>query len=474
MSGQADNNQSDQAALFKVITENLFDFITLTDLDGIIRYVGPSHRAFGYREDQLIGQPLLDFVHPADLAMVERALAEFRCDPQRNRSELRSRCADGGYLWLEVVGTLITDEAGTPTGMLYNSRDISQRKRTEERLRQTEQSYQAVFNTLSEAIYIIDQAGVFIEVNRGAELMYGLSRDQLVGLTPAEVGAPGHNDLLAVQALMNEVSLTGQATQFEFWGQRQNGEIFPKEVIVNRGFYFGQPVLIATARDITNSKLFETTLQRNLAEKNSLLKELYHRTKNNMQVISSIINLQTIKYRDPVLREALADVDQRIKSMSLVHQMLYKSSDLSRIDLRHYLEQLSTAVLKFYEMNSRVTRSIAGDSPRLLIDEAIPCGLIINELLTNSCKHGFPLPRLGAIQLQLRLTAPDRLTIQYSDDGRGLPADFDLDHSQSLGMVLLKSLAEHQLGGNLSIKSGNGVQVSITFPINTYQESVRA
>ncbi|HSV88335.1 MAG TPA: PAS domain S-box protein [Bacteroidales bacterium] len=166
----------------------------------------------------------------------------------------------GKPVFLNVSKLPFLNENGELIGVVGSANDITQLKETQKKLVEINETYQGIFNALTEAIYVLDETGKFIEVNKGAELMYGYSREELIGQSPQTVSAPGKNDLEKILEKMATVPKTGIPARFEFWGIRKNREIFPKEVIVNKGNYFGKPVLIATARDITEKKQWEETL----------------------------------------------------------------------------------------------------------------------------------------------------------------------------------------------------------------------
>lgn len=459
--------------LLAAIVDHIFDYVTLTDLAGIIQFTGKSHQDLGFPLDYFLGKSLTDFVHPDDRPIMERAYHKFLREPTEHKVVLRALTANNSCVWLETVGQMIVDDETKHSWILLTSRNITDRKDAEDRLNQIESSYQGIFNTLSEAIYILDEHYRFIVVNRGAEQMYGYEQQEMVGKTPADVAAAGYNDMELIGRWMQNTMETGASSRFEFWACRKNGQIFPKEVIVNRGNYFGKTVLIATARDITEAKQHEEILKRNLREKNTLIQELYHRTKNNMQVISSIINLQSVKLESAGLQDVLATIDGRIRCMALVHEMLYKSMDLSHIDLRTYLERLAESVIKSCRCAScAIDCSVDGPAIMLLIDEAVPCGLVINELLTNSCKHAFKNRTRGSIRISIGNDNPTQLTIEYRDNGSGLPEDIDMDNPASLGLSMLRFLVEHQLEGTLRINSDQGLCFTISFPFNTYSTRV--
>ena len=216
-------------------------------------------------------------------------------------------------------------------------------------------------------------------------------------------------------------------------------------------------------RDITERKREEEKLKSSLREKEILLKEIHHRVKNNLQIISSLLNLQSGHIRDPRALEVFKEGQGRVRSMALIHEKLYQSDDLARVDFYEYISNLAAYLFRSYEVNSgAVTLNVESEDVLLGVDTAIPCGLIINELVSNSLKHAFPGGGSGSINITLRPAGPERLTLAVSDDGIGLPPGFDVRNTPSLGLQLVNTLAR-QLGGEVEVTGGAGAEFKITF-----------
>jgi two-component sensor histidine kinase/CheY-like chemotaxis protein len=206
----------------------------------------------------------------------------------------------------------------------------------------------------------------------------------------------------------------------------------------------------------------EKRLRASLEEKETLLKEIHHRVKNNLQIVYSLINLQSRNMRDPKALEGLHDCGERVRAMAMVHEKLYHSDDLGSINFGEYLRDLSRSLLRSYGTRDGVSVKVEAEEMRLGIDEAVPCGLIVHELVSNCLKHAFPDGRKGLILVGLR-REPGLLTLEVRDDGVGLPPDLDFQTSPSLGLRLIRLLAE-QLQGSVAIGGRPGTRVAITFP----------
>lgn len=189
----------------------------------------------------------------------------------------------GKFLTLDVHKAPLFDKQGKLIGVVGSARDITEQRKTQEEIKTTRDTYQTIINSITEAIYVIDDSNTFIDVNLGAQKMYGYSREELVGKSPALIAADGMNDLKAVEKIHQEVAQTGISQSFEFWATKKNGEIFPKEVIINKGSYYGKDCLIATARDITERKRTETA---NKAQYNIALS--IHTAKNIEELLEII------------------------------------------------------------------------------------------------------------------------------------------------------------------------------------------
>jgi two-component sensor histidine kinase len=219
----------------------------------------------------------------------------------------------------------------------------------------------------------------------------------------------------------------------------------------------------ALQAEIIERKRAEEHIKISLKEKELLLQEIHHRVKNNLQVISSLLHLQVGYVDDPAVREIFQESQNRVRSMALVHEKLYRSHDLARIDLGDYIRNLATFLFRSYSATAgRVTLDIQTDDVFLGINAAVPCGLILNELISNTLKHAFPNGRSGLIQVELRAGDNQKLTLSVRDNGIGFPANFDFKNTTSLGMQLVDTLVQ-QLDGTLEVLCAEGTEFKITF-----------
>ncbi|MDR3577554.1 MAG: histidine kinase dimerization/phosphoacceptor domain -containing protein [Anaerolineaceae bacterium] len=216
-------------------------------------------------------------------------------------------------------------------------------------------------------------------------------------------------------------------------------------------------------KEIIERTQTEARIKEALNEKDVLLKEVHHRVKNNLQVISSLLNLQAAQISDSKTVDALQESQNRVRSMALIHEKLYQSNDLARIDFASYLQSLVASLAQTYHINSgKMAIEVHCEKISLNIDTAIPCGLIVNELVSNSFKYAFPADLSGSIIVTCQLTRDERYSLVVSDNGVGLPAQFDVTSSPSLGLKLVTSLVK-QIEGNLIVEGKNGARYEILF-----------
>lgn len=225
--------------------------------------------------------------------------------------------------------------------------------------------------------------------------------------------------------------------------------------------------------DITQRNQAEYQIKASLKEKEVLLAELYHRTKNNMQVISGLLFMQSMYIEDEQILDIFKETDNRIRAMSLVHEKLYHAKNLSSINLKEYIKDLADQLLMNYEIKTeRISFTVEGDPVLILMDTAVPCGLILNELITNSLMHAFPDDRKGEIQISIHTLDDGDIEIWFKDNGVGLPKDFDLEKTQTLGLELVRDLTKSQLKGKIVIKPGPGMDIQIRFKKKLYKKRI--
>jgi two-component sensor histidine kinase/ActR/RegA family two-component response regulator len=220
---------------------------------------------------------------------------------------------------------------------------------------------------------------------------------------------------------------------------------------------------------VTQFRESQEQLQRSLDEKEILLKELYHRTKNNMHVICGMLELQSIQSEDTQSASIFREIENRIQSMALVHKKLYQSSNLSNVNFREYVTDLAEMMTESYQVAAKdIDLQLDVDSIPMGIDIAIPCGLVLNELFSNTFKYAFPKGANGRISVRVHRQECGDISMEYSDSGVGLPQGYNIEEAMSLGMNMIRSIVEHQLRGTVDFIDHEGLTCTINFNDNLY------
>jgi PAS domain S-box-containing protein len=333
--------------------------------------------------------------------------------------------------------------------------EITEREQAERALRESEARLRSVLDHAPVVIWALDRDGVFtFSEGRGLESI-GSESDELVGRSVFEVYV-GFPEIIAD----THRALAGET----FSSSTRIGDVALESRYVPLRDEYGNVIgTIGVALDVTERRRVEEQIRMSLREKETLLQEIHHRVKNNLQVISSLLRLQSAQVDDPHTLSVLTESRGRVRSMALVHEMLYQSENLTRVDFGAYVRNLSGYLIRAYRTSS-TTVALHSDvqDVTLGIDLAVPCGLIINELVSNALKHGFPGGREGEITIKMRAD-PSTITLVVSDDGVGLVDGLEWQRADSLGLQLVVMLVE-QLEGVIELDSSAGTAFRITFP----------
>jgi len=330
-----------------------------------------------------------------------------------------------------------------------------------------EDSFRRVVEWAPSAMVMIDREGVMVLVNAQTEKMFDYGREALIGQS-VEMLVPerfrGHHHLFRGE-FFGDPQPRPMGAGRELFGCRADGSEFPVEIGLNPINTEGGVMVLASIVDITERRRSQLRLEDALREKTALLNEVHHRVKNNLQVVTSLLNLQAGHATDPRLRALLAESCSRVKAMALTHQLLYERKDFSRLDVGDYLERLVQSIRATYHAGSgRIALNLIAPEEGIHLDleRAIPCGLLVNELVTNAFKHAFPGERSGTITIELAKTGDD-ICLGVADDGVGLPPDSDWADGPTLGLQLVPLFVE-QLHGHLTVARDAGARFFVRFP----------
>jgi PAS domain S-box-containing protein len=334
-------------------------------------------------------------------------------------------------------------------------------------LRRSEARFRQALEATPNALLMINSRGLIEMVNGQTESMFGHARAALLG-HPVEMlvpdrfrgGHPGHRTSFYADPQSRPMGAGRDLN-----AMKKDGSEFPVEIGLNPIETDAGTMVLAAVVDISDRKREEQRLRAALSEKDVLLGEIHHRVKNNLQIVHSLLDLQTGRVTDPTAIETLRESQNRIKSMALIHQLLYQSRDFAEVDFKAFLDTLIPSLVSSYAMEpDHITISIETADVFLPLDAAVPCGLIANELITNALKHGFPDDRRGQIRVQLEREVTGQATFVVSDDGIGIPEDLVVEDTVTFGLQLVMLLAE-QLGGKLAIQRSAPTRFLLRFPM---------
>ena len=332
------------------------------------------------------------------------------------------------------------------------------------KLHESQEKFRSVADSAVDGIITTDTDGNIVLFNPSLKNIFGYEIDEIKGkhvsmLMPNRY-RKGFMDKLEKFKSTGNHELAGKT--FESIGLKKNGKEFPFEISIATWGSIGDIFTTSIIRDVTERKIIEADLQKSLEEKELLLKEIHHRVKNNLMIISSLLNLQSRYIKDEESKNIFKESQNRARSMALIHERLYQSTDLKRIDFGDYIHTLSNDLYRTYVIDtSLITLNIDVDDIILDINTSIPLGLIVNELVTNSLKHAFPHGESGEINIKFH-SQNDKYILEVKDDGIGFPKDINYKKTDSLGLRLVTSLTE-QIEGEIEFNKTSGTSFKIIF-----------
>jgi two-component system cell cycle sensor histidine kinase/response regulator CckA len=350
-------------------------------------------------------------------------------------------------------------------------------RKTEKALKREHQLLQALMDNMPDHIYFKDRESRFIRNNKAhLDLFKVQGQEDTLGKTDfdffsrefAEEAFRDEQEIIATgEPLINKVEKIRAGENGSIWVSCTKVPIRDETGYVS--------AIVGISRDITQSVLDAQQIRESLYEKEVLLKEIHHRVKNNLQIITSLLNLQMSDVRDESILDVLRESQHRIRSMALIHEYLYRGEDLGRLDMKAYIRGLVNGLYQGYQKSSgKVAFHLDIQDAPIPVDLAIPCGLILNELLSNSLKYAFSDDASGReAAIQVRLSADENhwVHLNVEDNGKGMPDGFDWKKADSLGLKLVRILAENQLGGSLNIVNHEGTRIEIHFPVEGSEKS---
>ncbi|NUP10475.1 MAG: PAS domain S-box protein [Polyangiaceae bacterium] len=414
--------------------------------------------------DSLIAQ-----LHPEDRAHVRGTLERALAHEVPFELECRIIRTDGAVRMLQSHVERELDASGRMTKLVGVCQDVTEDRAAQEALRKAEAKFRGFVEAAPDGMVIVDRDGNIVLANSQTERLFGRDRSTLLG-TPIETLIPErfrgrHVPHRAHYLEVPKVRPMGSG--LELFGLRADGTEFPVEISLAPVDTKEGLLISGTIRDITERKAIESRLKDSLRDKEILLREIHHRVKNNLQVIGSLLHLQAASVASEEARIGLEESQRRIQSMALVHELLYQSRDFADIELSEYLTILVAKLGQSYGVATRgIDLDVSSPRIRLDLDTAIPCGLIVNELVSNSLKHAYPDGRRGRVCVTLERYDATRFALVVRDDGIGISPEFRLDAIRTLGLQIVRTLAK-QLRGTFEIRNEAGTVSRIVLALPT-------
>ncbi len=436
-----------------------------------------TYRIFGVTPHDFV--PSFDgnskFIHPDDLERYGKTFAHSLQTGEPLDVEFRLIANNGELKSIYALGQVLDDGSGKPLRFIGTVTDISEKKRANEKLLLLSNFNNLILDSVEEGILGLDMQGRHTFANPAASRMLGYEAYELIGQeshslwhhTKAD-GSPCQIEDCEINTAIREGKMQHIVSEV-FW--RKAGTSFPIECICSPLLEQGRLAgTVLTFTDITARKEAEEKIASSLQEKDLLLKEIHHRVKNNLQIISSLLKLQANYIATEQVKEIFLESQQRITAMASVHTLLYKSQNFAAINLGDYVRSMASQLLQAYKSRTApIALAIHIKEVMLPIDSAIPCGLLINELLTNALKYAFPGARKGEISVETEWTE-NGLRLMLADNGIGFPSDMDFRTTATFGLKLVQMLVK-QLDGSIEQFSDNGTRYVIMFrPATTPQE----
>jgi len=449
---------------YRLLVENSTDIIYKTDKKGYYKFVNQAFiKTTKYNNNEILSMNCMDLV-PKEHREKVRSFYLNQIDKRKSieQFEVPVITKDKKIIWVNQLSRVEKNDDGKISGFTFTARDVTEKREAEIALKSSEERYRGLFYNLTDAIILVNEKNDILDMNPASYKLFGLNNKSKKELNLYDFISK--KDIPNAKTKSKQLRENGEVKNFEVniidaKGKHKTVELSSNAVYVEGKFKGSRDIL----RDITEKKITNNELVQSLKEKEVLLKEVHHRVKNNLQVISSILNLQSTYINDEKTLSILRESQNRVKSMSFIHESLYRTKDFNNIDFSEYIERLSKNMVYSYQYSkNRILLKLDIDKVFLSLDISIPCGLIINELLSNALKYAFPENKKGKILISVKEAKKTRIEIKVEDDGVGFPKDIDIKKGESLGMLLVNTLVE-QIDGNIKVRSKEGTKYLITF-----------
>ena len=446
---------------FRTVVESFPSGVLLVDADGRIVLANRELLVqFGYQAEELIGQNVELLVPAAARANHVNNRRAYQSAPSARAMgtgrDLHAMRKDGTLFPVELGLQPIDMPDGPMT--LATVIDITERTRAQQEL----QLHSQVLLAMGEGLHFIDSQGIIRFTNPALDAMFGYERGELLGKHATVLNDAGPEENARISRAIKSVSPTKGAWEGEFRNQRKDGSIFYSRARISAIERQGSIAFVGIQEDITQRRTDEQRIRDSLREKETLLREVHHRVKNNLQIVCSLLSLQRTAVSDASAREVLVDCEDRVRIIAMIHEQLYQSSDFGAIELGGHVRSIAAKMAQAQGGAARLTVD-CDEGLVVSLDAAVPIGFILHELISNALKHGLPH---GASAVQVSLKRAERtLSMTVRDDGPGLPPDWERRARGTLGLNLVLALA-HQLDGRFQLRNEGGAVAEVAVPLS--------
>ncbi|MEI8005359.1 MAG: PAS domain S-box protein [Bacteroidota bacterium] len=458
---------------YRLISEVIADYIFVLDIgqDGDLKVSWASENLLMYTGRKpgeiLTMEVWKTIVHPDDLPGLLNFIQQMLTNLEKGKFECRSFHKDGHERWVSIFARKKTGPDGKPSQIIGAVREITEQKQTEQDLLYSEQKYRKLHSTMTDAFCSVNMKGEMQEFNESYCRILGYSEDELLKVTYVDL-TPEKWHAMEARIVEEEILPNGSSGIYEKEYIRKDGKIIPVEL---RTFLVrdesGKPsAMWAIVRDISERKLAEEKLQAALKEKETLLREVHHRVKNNLQTVITLIQMRSPEIKDEVSLRIISELQEQVRTISVIYQELFHSERLSRVSMQPYLELLTSYLLKTFHKGNHLKVEVDCRETALDANWAMTCGLIVNELVTNALKYAFPeeFKEIPLISVHLS-NEGNTHTLTVTDNGAGMSGNIDIQNPSTIGLQLVNLWVKQQMKGKLDVNSSNGTVITITFNI---------
>lgn len=459
---QTSKNLRQNQETYRLLYENAPMAYQSLDTDGKIIEVNKTWLdKLGYTKEEVIGSWFGDYLSPRSVEKFRTNFHKFKEAGEVSNVEFEMVNSDGAQIMVSFDGKVGYDNKGNFKQTHCIFKDITAQKTAETAMKKSEKYYKTIFENTGTATIIVEEDSTLSLVNTQFEHLYGMKWDKIKGkLKWTDMVTSQHIQKMRKYHKLRRLNPDAVPRNYEFDLVDIAGNI--KNIFVTVAIIPGTSKSLVSLQDITYSKDTEKKLKTTINEKDTLLREIHHRVKNNLQIISSLLSLQTKYIKDSEALDVFRESQNRVRSMAIVHEKLYQSKNISKIDFADYIHDLVNSLFYNYNIQpEKISIEIDIENIYFDVDTCIPCGLIVNELLTNCVKHAFPNDKKGHIYIGLHYN-DGNYTLNVGDDGVGFPESMDYKNTDTLGLQLVTNLV-NQLDGSLEILNNIGTTFKIEF-----------